>query len=155
MMEKRSWILISIVIAAIIIFAIFIQNKVYSPKQSELPNPASRYCIDQGGYLSIITLKDGSQQGVCVFKDDSSCEEWAFYRGECTPKDIDYIKRACNLDEDCVPDSCCHPSGCIAKSFAPVCTGIFCSQECVPGTLDCGQGSCKCIQGLCGAVMNV
>ena len=41
-------------------------------------NPASVYCTEQGYNLQI---KNGV--GHCIFPDGSSCEEWAFYRGEC------------------------------------------------------------------------
>jgi len=53
--------------------------------ESQLPNPASVYCEEQGGTLEIRTAADGSQSGVCVFSDGSECDEWAFYRGECQP----------------------------------------------------------------------
>ena len=46
-------------------------------------NPASVYCIDQGGKSEIKTDEQGGQYGVCVFADGSQCEEWAFYRKEC------------------------------------------------------------------------
>ena len=52
-------------------------------------NPASAYCTDQGFKLEIRTAQDGSQHGVCMFKDDSECEEWAYYRDECKPGDMD------------------------------------------------------------------
>ena len=50
-----------------------------------LPNPASVYCEQNGNTLEIRTAADGSQSGVCVFLDGSSCDEWAYYRGECGP----------------------------------------------------------------------
>lgn len=50
-----------------------------------MPNPASVYCTQQGNKLEIRTADDGSQQGICVFPDGSTCDEWAFYRGECGP----------------------------------------------------------------------
>jgi putative hemolysin len=50
-----------------------------------IANPASTYCVDQGGASEIRTAEDGSQYGVCTFPDGSECEEWAFFRGECTP----------------------------------------------------------------------
>ncbi|OQA39475.1 MAG: hypothetical protein BWY52_03111 [Chloroflexi bacterium ADurb.Bin325] len=53
--------------------------------QVALANPASVYCEEQGGRLEIRTAADGGQFGVCVFADDSECEEWAFFRGECQP----------------------------------------------------------------------
>ena len=48
-----------------------------------IPNPASVYCEQQGNTLDIQTAKDGSQSGVCIFPDGSTCEEWAYFRGEC------------------------------------------------------------------------
>lgn len=40
-------------------------------------NPAAQYCTDHGGsYLD----------GKCAFPDGSSCDAWAFARGECSPK---------------------------------------------------------------------
>lgn len=54
-----------------------------------IANPASAYCEDQGFKLDIRTVQDGSQYGVCIFKDDSECEEWAYYRDECKPGDMD------------------------------------------------------------------
>jgi putative hemolysin len=53
--------------------------------QTGLPNPASVYCEAQGGTLEIVTAADGSQSGVCHFSDGSQCDEWAYYRGECSP----------------------------------------------------------------------
>jgi len=53
--------------------------------ESELPNPASVYCEEQGGTLEIRTDADGNQYGVCLFADGSECDEWAFFRGECQP----------------------------------------------------------------------
>jgi len=53
--------------------------------QANMPNPASVYCEQNGNKLEIHTAADGSQNGVCVFPDGSTCEEWAFYRGECGP----------------------------------------------------------------------
>jgi len=52
--------------------------------QSALPNPASVYCEQQGNKLEILTAADGSQSGVCVFPDGSTCDEWAYFRGECS-----------------------------------------------------------------------
>jgi len=53
--------------------------------QANMPNPASVYCIQNGNKLEIVTTDNGSQSGVCVFPDGSSCDEWAYYRGECKP----------------------------------------------------------------------
>jgi putative hemolysin len=53
-------------------------------KSANMPNPASVYCEQQGGRVEIRTNAEG-QYGVCVFEDGSECDEWAYYRGECSP----------------------------------------------------------------------
>ncbi len=53
--------------------------------QVNMPNPASVYCEQNGNKLEIHTAADGSQSGVCVFPDGSTCDEWAYFRGECGP----------------------------------------------------------------------
>ena len=52
--------------------------------QVNMPNPASVYCKETGNTLEIRTAADGSQSGVCIFPDGSTCDEWAYYRGECS-----------------------------------------------------------------------
>ncbi|MFA6436232.1 MAG: DUF333 domain-containing protein [Candidatus Gracilibacteria bacterium] len=47
-----------------------------------LANPASTYCEDQGGTLSIQEKSNG-QYGVCFFEENRQCEEWALFQGEC------------------------------------------------------------------------
>jgi len=46
--------------------------------QTGIANPASVFCEEQGGTLDL-------ESGMCTFADGSQCEEWAFYRGECSP----------------------------------------------------------------------
>ncbi len=52
---------------------------------TQLANPASEKCVNDGYYLQIRTDENGGQYGVCMFTDGSECEEWAYYRGECEP----------------------------------------------------------------------
>ena len=51
--------------------------------QAGIPNPASVYCEQNGNKLEIRTAVDGSQNGICIFPDGSTCDEWAYYREEC------------------------------------------------------------------------
>jgi putative hemolysin len=53
--------------------------------QASMSNPASVYCTQKGNKLEIRTAADGSQNGICIFPDGSTCDEWAYYRGECGP----------------------------------------------------------------------
>jgi putative hemolysin len=50
-----------------------------------IANPASVYCAQKGNKLEIRTAADGSQSGMCVFPDGKTCDEWAYFRGECGP----------------------------------------------------------------------
>jgi putative hemolysin len=51
--------------------------------KTSLANPASTHCIEAGGSLMIRKREDGGEYGVCAFKGDRQCEEWALARGEC------------------------------------------------------------------------
>jgi putative hemolysin len=53
--------------------------------QPNMPNPASVYCEQQGYRLEVRTAADGSQSGACIFPDGNECDEWAYFRGECSP----------------------------------------------------------------------
>jgi putative hemolysin len=49
---------------------------------SGMPNPAAVYCGEVGGMPKALMNPDGSEYGMCVFPNDTACEEWALYRGE-------------------------------------------------------------------------
>ena len=80
--------IILIVVVILIIGGWFYYSKYKTQKVENLApvgvaNPASVYCIKQGGKLEIVTATDGSQSGDCIFNNGSKCEEWAFFRNEC------------------------------------------------------------------------
>jgi putative hemolysin len=50
---------------------------------NQIANPASVFCIENGGKLEIRADSDGGQYGVCKFVNGSECEEWKYFRGEC------------------------------------------------------------------------
>ncbi|MBC7473429.1 MAG: DUF333 domain-containing protein [Candidatus Sericytochromatia bacterium] len=63
------------------------KDKIVIPNPSNssgaIANPASQFCINNGGKLDIRTDSTGSQNGVCIFEDKSECDEWDFYNGKC------------------------------------------------------------------------
>lgn len=85
MKKTYIFVLIFIVLVALvsIIISLNYNEKNNSTQNSQLPNPASVYCEEQGYELEIRTNPDGSQTGYCIFPDGSECEEWSYYRGEC------------------------------------------------------------------------
>jgi len=56
--------------------------------------------------------------------------------------------------EECVPASCCHADSCVLESEAVNCSGMVCSMECRPGTMDCGAGHCEFDDGNCEVVLD-
>ncbi|WP_305405198.1 DUF333 domain-containing protein [Photobacterium leiognathi] len=50
---------------------------------ANMANPAATYCVEHGGNYQITTNKDGSQAGVCHFKNGSQCDGWEYLRGQC------------------------------------------------------------------------
>ena len=54
---------------------------------NQLANPAAIYCSENDGEYEIREHEDGGKNGVCVFDDDSECDAWAFFRGQCAPGD--------------------------------------------------------------------
>src|SRR3989338_2356484 len=77
----------AILILILIIFIIGCSKEIEKQneeKDTEIANPASVYCEEQGGKLEIRTTDEG-QTGYCII-NNTECEEWAFYRGECPEK---------------------------------------------------------------------
>jgi putative hemolysin len=86
---KRNKIILAaelgLIIVAMVAIALYAS---YSRPSSAIANPASTKCLSDGGQEKVI---DGllGQSGLCMFPDGSVCDEWAYYRGECS-------KGACN-----------------------------------------------------------
>ena len=49
-------------------------------KMIGVANPASVYCVEQGGESIIRKDDDGNEYGICKFKDGKEVDEWNFYR---------------------------------------------------------------------------
>ena len=83
-MRKKAiiFMLLFILLVALVSIIIYLNCNEKS-NNSQLPNPASVYCEEQGGVLEIRTNLDGSQTGYCTFSDGSECEEWSYYRRVC------------------------------------------------------------------------
>jgi len=144
MVHRKKYLpLLAVSIIVLALLAVFVSDH---PKEDEgqLANPASVFC-EENNYTLDIRTSAGGQYGVCMFPDGSECDEWAFFRGECSIGNT-----GCIVDADCVPASCCHPAACAPISQAPDCSGIACTLDCRQGTMDCGQGQCVCTDGTCG-----
>lgn len=83
--------------------------------ESGMPNPASVFCEQNGNKLEIHTAADGSQFGVCVFPDGNTCDEWAYFRGECgqaatiTPKPVATVEATADASGGYMPPGTSEP----------------------------------------------
>ena len=51
---------------------------------AQVANPASQYCVDQGGTLEIVDETAG-QVGYCNLPDGTRIEEWEYFRASQSP----------------------------------------------------------------------
>ncbi|MFA6099683.1 MAG: DUF333 domain-containing protein [Patescibacteria group bacterium] len=52
-------------------------------KDTALSNPATVYCLQEGGKFTMRKTLDGSTEGICELDNNIKCEEWAYYKGDC------------------------------------------------------------------------
>jgi len=86
---------------------------------TQIANPASKFCIEQGGESKIITAADGSQSGVCILNDGTECDEWAYFRGQCPEKTKTYCTAEQRNAEVCTME------------YRPVCGWFDQSIQCI------------------------
>ncbi|MER2599444.1 MAG: DUF333 domain-containing protein [Caldilineales bacterium] len=95
--DRGHWLLV--LLALLVIASLFsgcfgVKREVSAPEAATeaaavgMANPASVFCIEQGGTLEIRKDAAGNEAGYCRFTDGSECEEWAFMNGECKPGQI-------------------------------------------------------------------
>lgn len=137
---EKSLLYVALGFSFLLAIVFFMVSFSISENDLEIANPASSYCIEMGYKLEIRSDASG-EYGVCVYGDEE-CEEWAFFRGECSFSSI----------PKCVPKTCCHPTECVLYGEQDDCSDSFCTMNCEPGTLDCGYASCQYIDGQCEVV---
>lgn len=85
-MQRKSFFSLFL-LAGILINAACSPGKGTPVPEGQIPNPASVHCEQNGGALEIRQDATGGVSGVCKFPDGSECDEWAYFRGECSPGD--------------------------------------------------------------------
>lgn len=89
-----------------------------SDEVSQLANPSATFCIDQGFNYEIRNTPIGAV-GYCIFEDGSECEEWAYYREECSIETASACKNLCG-DNEC-QSMVCMAVGCPCAETAENC----------------------------------
>lgn len=77
-------------------------NKDMSPPKIGMANPASQYCVEQGGQLEIRNEANG-QVGYCKLANGQVVEEWAFFRAnqtKCVADEAQKLVGQSGLSED-------------------------------------------------------
>lgn len=77
-------------------------NKDMSPPKIGMANPASQYCIEQGGQSEIRNEANG-QVGYCKLANSQVIEEWAFFRAnqtKCVADEAQKLVGQSGLSED-------------------------------------------------------
>jgi hypothetical protein len=102
-------------------------------------NPGPTVIVgDSGGEAEAELGTDGANAGPSEPGDESGSLE------------IVMTEVPCQSDADCVKDSCCHATSCVALADAPSCADTMCTMDCRAGTMDC-YGGCMCQDGRCAA----
>jgi len=81
---KENWFKFVIVVIAIVLVSLTSKFLLKSKKitNTQIANPATVNCIENGGKSSIVDRTEG-QIGMCKFPNGTVCEEWAYFKGEC------------------------------------------------------------------------
>ena len=77
------WIIVVLAWAFLVILKTTTRFTPAQPTPTTMANPASVYCEQQSGTLEIVTDASGWQSGICHLVDGTTCDEWAYFKGEC------------------------------------------------------------------------
>lgn len=111
-----------------------------------MANPASVYCLDQGGKLEI-REGEGGQYGVCILPDGRECDEWEFFRTQkCGVGGADNGAGAAPDDQVCGRENCHGLEIVCGPNPAEMCTMEYQLGDKCLRYVNCGVVDGKCWQ---------
>lgn len=143
--------LLIVVLVSSIIINFFLLERKETSSSPKIANPASVYCINQGGRLEIRKDKQQNEYGVCIFTSGKECEEWAFFRGECPQTGPTASFCGSSTKGECTTNTDCATGGCSSQ----ICQSI--NEESIISTCeyrDCYDAKkynleCQCLNQQC------
>lgn len=66
-----------------LISSVVLASGCINTQKTEIPNPAAKYCDEQGLEYEIREAPSGDQYGVCILENETVCDAWAYYEGGC------------------------------------------------------------------------
>jgi putative hemolysin len=81
------------IILYLLVVNVYSQNKV-------IPNPASLYVRFLGYKSEMKTDSYGNQVKVCIFPNNTECDEWSFFRGKCGSEFSYCAQKGCVAETD-------------------------------------------------------
>jgi putative hemolysin len=107
MIRKALFTLFTLI--GIVLLASCNSSQTGSTPETNMANPASVYCEQNGGKLELRQDASGGVAGVCVLPDGSECDEWAYFRGECQPGDSLEASEPTSTPETNIPNPASDP----------------------------------------------
>lgn len=127
-MKNLTILIFSVLMLFFVFGCIKLNTYVYTntDNDTQLSNPASEKCVKDGGRLETLQDADGGEYGVCKFTNGARCDEWAYFRGECTPEKPNY----CAEDSDCACGTHIMTGECFVGSKEFVNVAVQCPDYC-------------------------
>jgi len=137
----------------------FVGNKLYASKNVDMSRDCPDFCTGIAGHLETRCVnyqcqnipRPGWNQPVACTEEAKVCPDGSAV-GRTGPN-CEFAPcpgEECSSNSDCVPADCCHATSCVPAGQAPDCSGVACTMDCRPGTMDC-YGGCECQSSKCVA----
>lgn len=82
-LNQNAKIIIVTIIAVFLIYTVFVFYYDLQSDIVQIANPATVFCFENDGTIEMVTTESG-QIGMCKLANGAMCDEWEYFRGECS-----------------------------------------------------------------------